>query len=131
MIGAAIRELVRRRAGFACEYCRLPESAVDVPFHVEHVRARQHDGTDGADNLALACDRCNLHKGPNLSAFDPETNEPVPLFHPRGDRWQEHFQFAGFTVVGLTPAGRATAALLRMNDPHRVRLRSTLGNPPP
>ena len=27
------------------------------------------------DNLALACIDCNLHKGPNLTGIDPETNQ--------------------------------------------------------
>ena len=83
---AAIRDLVRRRAGNRCEYCGLPQSAVPhAPFHVEHVVARQHGGSDDPVNLALACDRCNLHKGPNLSGIDPEADATVSLFHPRND----------------------------------------------
>jgi len=56
------------RAGNRCEYCRLPEELSDVPFHVEHIVARQHQGGDELSNLALACDRCNLYKGPNLAS---------------------------------------------------------------
>jgi 5-methylcytosine-specific restriction endonuclease McrA len=67
------RQEVRSRAGDACEYCRLPQSAIDRRFHVEHVIARQHGGGDDLDNLALACDRCNLYKGPNLTAIDPQS----------------------------------------------------------
>jgi len=77
------RQTVRERAKNRCEYCLLPESVSPVSFHVEHIRARQHGGDDQLDNLALACDRCNLYKGPNLTGIDPECNEVVPLFHPR------------------------------------------------
>lgn len=33
MIDEALREFVRRRAGDRCEYCRLPQHAVDGRFH--------------------------------------------------------------------------------------------------
>ena len=126
MINAATKLSVRRRAGGRCEYCHLPEAAADAPFHVEHVRAKQHGGGDDEANLALACDRCNLHKGPNITAFDPDTDAVVLLFHPRRDRWQDHFRFDGPALVGLTPTGRAAVRLLNMNAPQRVRLRDAL-----
>src|SRR5437667_11798964 len=85
--------------------------------------AKQHRGSDEADNLALACHQCNLHKGTNLSSFDPDTNEFVRLFHPRRDRWSDHFKLDGALVVGLTPAGRTTAWLLQMNSDERLEWR--------
>lgn len=122
-----VRQLVRKRAGNRCEYCRLPQAALPwARFHIEHVRARQHRGTDDADNLALACNRCNAHKGPNLSSYDPDTDELVLLFNPRIDTWEEHFVMNDCNVFGLTPGGRATVALLSMNDPDRVQLRIEL-----
>lgn len=127
---AATRELVRRRAGQQCEYCRLPQAAVSfAPFHVEHVVARQHGGGDDPTNLALACNRCNLHKGPNLTAIDPEKGAVVPLFDPRRQSWEEHFRLEGGEIIGLTPTGRATVRLLNMNAKHRVQLRATLARP--
>jgi hypothetical protein len=121
------REQVRRRAADRCEYCRLPTYAlVPSAFHIEHITARQHEGSDDLENLALACERCNLYKGPNLTAIDPETGDVVMLFHPRRDTWQGHFAFRRFNVVGLTPIGRATARLLQMNAPTRARLRAKL-----
>lgn len=81
---AAVRTLVRERAGDRCEYCHLKQEHLPFStFHVEHVIARQHGGADDPSNLALACDRCNAHKGPNLSGIDPETGDIVPLYHPR------------------------------------------------
>ena len=53
---AATRSLVRSRAGDRCEYCgRLQSDAPALRFHVEHIKARQHDGSDDLSNLALAC----------------------------------------------------------------------------
>jgi len=121
---ARTRALVRRRAADACEYCRIPQSATPIiPFHVEHVTALQHGGTDDIDQLALACDRCNAYKGPNLASVDPDSGSIVLLYHPRLDKWDDHFAFRGGEVVGMTPTGRATVRLLNMNAPRRVELR--------
>ena len=88
----SLKELVRVRAGNACEYCRLPQDATSlISFHIEHIVARQHGGSDAPDALALACDRCNAYKGPNLTSIDPDTNSLAPLFNPRTDAWGEHF----------------------------------------
>lgn len=95
-------------------------------FQLEHIRARQHGGQTAFENLAWCCRRCNLYKGPNASAFDPVTDQLVRLFNPRIDRWDEHFEMDGPLVVGLTPEGRATVALLQMNDDLRVQLRGEL-----
>ena len=119
-----VRELVRRRAGNDCEYCRIPQQATPViPFHVEHIVSRQHGGTDEPGSLALACDRCNAYKGPNLTSIDPDTGELVALFNARQDVWRDHFVLREGQIVGLTPTGRATVRLLNMNATRRVELR--------
>lgn len=123
---AATRRLVRERAGERCEYCRLHQRDSELSHHIEHVLARQHGGTDDADNLALACHRCNLRKGPNLSGIDPVNGSVEILFHPRRDRWTDHFAFREAHVVGLTPSGRATVEVLDLNDARRLDLRKEL-----
>ena len=123
---AAVRHLVRQRAGDCCEYCRLSQGAVDAAFHVEHIIALQHGGKDDPSNLALACDRCNLYKGPNLTSIDLETGALVPWFHPRQEAWGDHFALRGPRIIGLTPRGRATVQLLNMNATRRVQLRAEL-----
>jgi hypothetical protein len=121
---AATRELVRRRAGNRCEYCGIHEDDdLVLPLHVEHIRARKHGGTDDAANLALACHHCNWHKDPNLSGVDPRTDAIVMLYHPRQQRWDEHFVLDGGRIDGLTAVGRATVAVLAMNHEDRVELR--------
>ena len=78
------------------------------------------------ENLALACHRCNLRKGPNLTGFDPETREIASLFHPRRDPWAEHFVIRGPRIEGLTAIGRTTVLVLGMNDARRLELRANL-----
>jgi 5-methylcytosine-specific restriction endonuclease McrA len=129
---AGTREFVRRRAAYRCEYCLLHQEHSELTHHIEHIIAKQHGGTDEASNLALACHRCNLRKGPNLTAIDPVTRDIVPLFHPRHNGWAEHFVLEGERVVGLTAVGRATIELLAMNDARRLELRMQIlnsGNP--
>jgi hypothetical protein len=123
---AGTRRLVRERAGERCEYCRLRQRDSELLHHIEHIVAKQHGGFDGADNLALACHRCNLHKGPNLTGIDFLTGEVAPLFHPRRDRWLDHFTFGGAHSGGLSASGRATIQVLAMNDARRLELRQEL-----
>jgi len=123
---AATFELVRRRAAGRCEYCLLRQDHSELTHHVEHIVARKHGGSDDAANLALACHRCNLHKGPNLTGIDPLTGEVTSLFHPRRDQWGDHFVFRGVLIEGLTPTGRATIQVLAMNDARRLELRTAV-----
>ncbi len=121
------RGLVRARAGNECEYCRLPQLATPfVAFHVEHIMPKQHGGSDDPAGLALACDRCNGHKGPNLTSIDPDTGALVSLFNPRKDGWDDHFVSRDGYVHGVSPVGRATVRLLNMNAPRRVELRQAM-----
>jgi len=123
---AALRNFVRRRAQHRCEFCRLHETHSPIAFQVEHVIAKKHGGNDDPGNLALACDRCNLHKGTDLTAIDADTNAIVRLFDPRAQSWHDHFVFDDAFIIGLTPSGRATVRLLNMNAPRRLRLRGAL-----
>ncbi len=75
---ASIRAEVRKRAGNACEYCRLHQD--DSPLavlHIEHIIPKIHGGSDDLNNLALACIDCNLHKGTNLTgSIREQTRSP-------------------------------------------------------
>lgn len=123
---ATLRELVWQRADGRCEYCRLRQEHLPLTLQLEHILAKQHGGTDDPENLALACDRCNAHKGPNLSGIDPDTEQITPLFHPRQQTWRDHFACEGELIVGITPTGRAPVRVLNMNAPRRIRLRAAL-----
>jgi hypothetical protein len=122
------RLAVRKRARDRCEYCHLHQE--DAPFighQIEHIIPRQHGGGDNIANLALACYRCNKLKGPNLSAFDPQTAKVVRLFNPRRQRWSDHFAVRGVLVLGRSAVGRATVELLCMNAAKRQALRKEIG----
>jgi 5-methylcytosine-specific restriction endonuclease McrA len=123
---SATRTLVRTRARNCCEYCLLSQDSCSLTHHIEHVVPRQHGGTDDHSNLALACHRCNLRKGPNLTGIDPITGEIVPLFDPRRDRWFDHFRFRGPVIEGVTAVGRTTVKVLSMNDTRRIERRELL-----
>jgi hypothetical protein len=48
------------------------------------------------------------------------------LFHPRTDVWNAHFRWQGAEILPLSPIGRVTVAVLCLNDPELVLLRSAL-----
>lgn len=118
----ALEDLVRSRARNRCEYCHYPLP----PFHFEHIIARKHRGATTEDNLAYSCMNCNFYKGPNIAGIDPQTNQIVPLFHPRRQRWTDHFRWRGQILIGVTPTGRATIAVLEINHPLRIEAREDL-----
>ena len=119
-ISSALRQAVYARANGRCEYCLIPESVVLAAHQVDHIIALKHGGLSDLNNLALSCTLCNKHKGSDLASLDPETGQVTPLYHPRRDRWAEHFELEGGRIVPRTAAGRATARLLQLNTPERV-----------
>jgi 5-methylcytosine-specific restriction endonuclease McrA len=122
---AGIRRLVRRRAGDRCEYCRIHQNDDPVlSFHVEHIIAKQHAGSDHPSNLAWSCHKCNRAKGPNLAGRIKD--DIVPLFHPRRQRWKRHFRWLGPRIVGKTKTGKATMLVLDLNAPERIVVRKAL-----
>jgi hypothetical protein len=125
-VESSVTQRVRLRAGWCCEYCRLPQDFDYDPFEVDHVIARKHGGTDRFNNLALSCLHCNAHKGPNIAGRDPRTGRITPLFNPRRQKWATHFRWPGAHLLGRTPAGRATVIVLNVNDLLRVELRERL-----
>lgn len=98
----------------------------ELTFQIEHIIPRKHHGTSDADNLALACFACNNHKGANLTGIDPNTGETTRLYHPRKDKWEEHFEWNEDRLIGRTPIGRTTIDVLAINLPYRCELRLTL-----
>jgi len=112
-------------ADHRCEYCRAPEAAFNFHMEVEHIIPLSRGGADSKDNLALACQSCNLHKSDHLTAWDEVTQSFANLFHPRQQNWEDHFRVdieAGL-IRGLTPVGRATIECLRINSAAQIRAR--------
>ena len=127
-ISVELRKLVAARANGLCEYCLSQESFATERFSIEHIEPRAAGGLTVAENLALACQGCNGHKAAKAAAVDPETQTSVTLFHPRQQRWREHFAWSEdhLRIIGLTPTGRATVVLLHLNRASLLRLRRAL-----
>jgi 5-methylcytosine-specific restriction endonuclease McrA len=83
MIPKQLKDLVRKRAHYRCEYCLLPEGFSIVSFHIDHITPEKHRGLTEDHNLCLACNECNLRKGTDYGSFDPATGEHQFFFNPR------------------------------------------------
>jgi hypothetical protein len=126
-VPAALRNLVRERAEAACEYCLTPELISFAAHQIDHIIAEKHGGRTEADNLALACVLCNKYKGSDIASVDPKTGKIAALYNPRQDVWRKHFLLKENGMIEpLTDVGRATARVLRLNAPERVKERSIL-----
>lgn len=125
-IPAELRRFVRERAQSRCEYCLFPESVSYAPHWIDHVVAEKHGGPTEEKNLAYSCIFCNQCKGSDLTSIDQETGDVVALFHPRRDRWLDHFQIEEGKIIPRTPTGRVTERLLKFNLPDRVAERELL-----
>lgn len=125
-IPADLRRLVISRAGCCGEYCRMNVGDRLLPFEIDHIIAEKHGGTTEAENLCLACYRCNGFKGSDIASADPDTGSATFLFHPRQQRWDDHFRLNGPFIEPLTAEGRVTALLLRLNAPIQLAQRDAL-----
>ncbi|MDM8537604.1 HNH endonuclease [Desulfobacterales bacterium HSG17] len=101
-----------------CAYCHTREAITGQPMTIDHVIPESQGGLTEFDNLCFCCRRCNEFKGTKITAPDPLTGEVVSLYHPRLEKWHEHFAWdeTGTLIVGLTAMGRATVTGLNMND---------------
>lgn len=121
--------LLRRRLieadDHCCAYCQTCAATTGQPLTLDHILPRVQGGQTTFDNLCFACRQCNEFKGAQTSGVDPLTGERTPLFHPRLQRWEEHFAWdgSGSQLLGLTATGRATIVTLNMNSEVIVRAR--------
>jgi len=119
---------VKQRAQDCCEYCWSQEAYSPDTFSVEHIVPIAKGGTNAANNLANACQGCNNRKFVSTEAIDSLTGAMAVLYHPRRDRWAEHFAWDEdyLVMIGLTPTGRATVEKLELNRKGVVNLRRLL-----
>ena len=122
------RRFVAERAGHRCEYCLLHEDDTYSRHQVDHIISRKHGGPTDLHNLAYACLRCNVSKGSDIGSIDAASGSFVSLFHPRRHRWDNHFVLRGALIEPLTPKGRATVQLLKLNVEKRVVERRVLAD---
>jgi HNH endonuclease len=127
-IPSALRQAILTRAQECCEYCHSPAEWSPEIFEIEHIIPLSLKGKTVLANFAYACPACNRYKRNHLFASDPLTNTVASIFHPRQMPWEDHFRWRkDFSwVEGLTPIGRATVVLLKMNRPSVCRFRQAL-----
>ena len=94
-ISHEVRIEIARRTDHRCEYCWIHEDDAGFPHQVDHTVGRKHGGLSILNNLAYACILCNRHKESEIASIASRTGEIVPLFHPRRDRWADHFRLEG------------------------------------
>lgn len=68
--------------------------------------------------------------------MDPLSGDEAPLYHPRKQRWEDHFVWSAdsLEVIGLSRTGRATTETLCLNRRNIRNLRRLLiavGEHPP
>ncbi len=123
-ISSSIREQVRRRANFACEFCGITEMDAGSQLTIDHYRPKAKDGDDSLDNLVYCCASCNQHK----LDYWPELPDDPMLWNPRREPASQHFlELDDGTLHPLTIAGAFTLQRLRLNRQpliaHRLRKR--------
>ncbi len=127
-ISVETRRQTDNRAYHCCEYCKSSRNYAAHTFHIEHIVPISAGGETSLDNLALACANCNGSKSNKLQALDLVSRGTVALFHPRKQKWNQHFIWSeGFLeIIGTTPTGRATVEALKLNRKEVVNLRRAL-----
>lgn len=127
-VSVAKQRIVIRRARGRCEYCQSRADHSTETYAVEHIIPLSRGGSSALSNLAFACSGCNGHKYNKIAAPDPTDGQLVPLYHPRRQKWKDHFCWSeDYTqVIGLTPTGRATVATLKLNRPGLINMRQVL-----
>lgn len=127
-ISQKLRRLVIQRAQGCCEYCLSQELFSTQKFSIDHIIPVEKGGKTTLENLALSCQGCNSYKHTKTEDYDPLTRQFVCLYHPRQQRWDEHFVWnEDFTlIIGFTPAGRVTVETLHLNREGLLNLRRLL-----
>lgn len=111
-ISQSLRQKVRQRANFLCEYCQVSETDSGGELTVDHYQPQSGNGSDEEINLVYCCFRCNSYKG---DYWHIPTNQ-TRVFNPRTDSRDEHFWLSeSGKLFALSEIGETTIELLRLN----------------
>jgi hypothetical protein len=111
-ITAELREQIRQRANYACEYCGVSETDMGGELTVDHFRPLIHGGDDSPDNFIYCCTRCNQYKA---DYWQTRSDDPA-LWNPRREPFSNHLlELHDGTLYPLTPTGAFTLKRLRFN----------------
>ena len=124
-ISEKLREKVRRTARYRCGFCLFSEVYSPTIFQIDHIIPIAEGGTNEEENLWLLCETCNRAKSNKIEVLDPNTKTTIPIFNPRTQIWNEHFEWNDdFTIItGKTPTGRGTVADLNLNKERLISIR--------
>jgi hypothetical protein len=120
-----VKKKVRQAAKNRCGYCLSFQDYIPVELQFDHIKPFSKGGADDEENFWLLCPKCNLAKSDKTDGFDEVTQTQVPLFNPRTQDWHEHFEWSGdeVQIVGKTPIGRVTVAVVKLNNNLHLRVR--------
>ncbi len=111
-IAPNVREQVRQRANFACEFCGVTEVDTGGLLTIDHFQPKTRGGGDGLENLVYSCPRCNQYK---LDCW-PSSDKDLALWNPRLEPAALHFlELDDGIVHSLTIVGSFTIKRLRLN----------------
>jgi hypothetical protein len=111
-VPASIREQVRQRAQYACEFCGIAEINTGGMLTIDHFQPRATAGSNELENLIYACITCNQYK----QDYWPRTETAPRLWNPRQESASEHFiEQEDGQLTALTPTGLFTIKRLRLN----------------
>lgn len=115
-----IRQAVRQRANFLCEFCGVAESDHAGLLTIDHFQPRSKGGTDELNNLIYCCMRCNQYK----LDYWPKTPDQLMIWNPRSQTQESHFQYLeNGHLYPLTPTAAFTIERLRLNRPSLIQYR--------
>ena len=115
-----IRDQVRTRAQFACEYCGVHETDSGGLLTIDHFRPVGKGGDDSVENLVYCCFRCNQYK----RDYWPESPSDPLLWNPRQERAAAHMiELDDGRLEALTERGVFSISLLHLNRPALVAYR--------
>ena len=127
-IPVEIRRKVLKSSKKLCEYCKSPKDFSTDLYSFDHIIPLSLGGKTVFLNLAYSCGSCNSYKSNKVVGFDETDKVEVSLFHPRIQKWSEHFTWNDdFTkMIGLTSIGRATIKALKLNRQEVINFRRIL-----
>lgn len=115
-----IREVVRARARFACEYCGVRESDAGDLLTIDLFQPIGKGGDHSVENLVYCCVRCNQYKGD----YWPASSSDPALWSPRRETASVHMvELDDGSLEAQTQVGAFSIALLHLNRPALVAYR--------
>lgn len=107
-----LRQKLRERARFACEFCGVLETDVGGLLTTDHFQPRSKGGSDSLDNLIYCCANCNQYK----QDYYPSNDSEPRLWNPREESASEHFvELDDGQIAAISPIGEFTIRRLRLN----------------